>query len=82
MRGQNAAFWVEVGLATLTGFLAVLTALRREWIEAIFHIDPDESSGSLEWVIVVALLLATSILVAAASGEWRPREPTVRSPSG
>ena len=82
MRGQRALFWVEAGLAALTGFLAVLTAFWRDWIEAILRVDPDEQSGSLEWVIVVALLLATSILVAAACGEWRPRERVVRSPSG
>jgi hypothetical protein len=82
MRGQRALFWVEAGLATLTGFLAVLTALWRGWIEAIFRVDPDEHSGSLEWVVVVVLLLATSILVAAACGEWRPRERAVRSLSG
>jgi hypothetical protein len=82
MRGQRGLFWVEAGLATLTGLLAVLTAFWRDWIEAILPVDPDEHSGSLEWVIVVALLLATSILVAAACGEWRPRQRAVRSPSG
>jgi hypothetical protein len=82
MSGQPARFWIEVSLGTATAFLAALTVVWRDWIEAIFQVDPDGHGGSLEWLIVVALLCATSMLTAAACAAWRPREPAVRSPSG
>jgi len=82
MRGQPARFWIEASLGAATAVLAAVTVMWRDWIEAIFHVDPDGHGGSLEWVIVVALLVATSMLTAAARAAWRRREPAVTSPSG
>jgi hypothetical protein len=64
-------FWVEAVLAALTTALFVLTLVSRDWIERIFHVEPDASSGALEWLIVAALLVATIALIAAARSEWR-----------
>src|SRR2546423_929222 len=38
-------FWIEAGLASLTTLLLLLTLVRRDWIEAMFGIDPDNYSG-------------------------------------
>ena len=64
-------FWVEAVLAALTTALFVLTLVSRDWIERIFHVEPDAGSGALEWLIVAALLVATGALIAAARAEWR-----------
>jgi hypothetical protein len=42
-------FWLEAGLAMLTGALAIITLFWRDWIEALTGFDPDHQNGSLEW---------------------------------
>ncbi len=63
-------FWVEAGLAALCGFLAVLTAFTRDWIEALTGFDPDNHNGSFEWIIVAALFLVCMLCSIAARAEW------------
>jgi hypothetical protein len=48
-----------------------LTLFRRDWIEAIFRVDPDQHTGALEWLIVAALLVATAMFGSLARSEWR-----------
>jgi len=67
----RARFWVEAGLASLCGFLAVLTLFWRDWIEAIIGFDPDHHNGSLEWMIVAGFSLGCVRLFYAARAEWR-----------
>jgi hypothetical protein len=64
-------FWVEAILAALTTGLFILTLVSRNWIEIVFGVEPDESSGSLEWLIVAALLVASVVFIATARTEWR-----------
>jgi hypothetical protein len=64
-------FCIEAGLATLTAILFVVTLISREWIEAIFKVDPDGGDGSLEWAIVAALLATSLTLSLLARAEWR-----------
>ena len=45
---------VEFVCAGVFVLLGILTAVDPEWIEAVFHIDPDRGSGALEWIIVAA----------------------------
>lgn len=74
-------FWVEIGLASITTILAVVTPLCLDWIELVFGWNPDQHSGSLEWSIVAALFLVTTGLFALAATEWR-RAPMVPKASG
>ena len=67
----RARFWLEAILAALTTGLFILTLISRDWIERIFHVEPDEGSGSLEWLIVVVLFVVSVALIAAARTEWR-----------
>jgi hypothetical protein len=61
---------LEVIGAAVTGLAAAITAIVPDWIEEVFHVDPDSGNGSLEWLIVAALALATIALGALA---WRER---------
>jgi hypothetical protein len=65
---RRGRFYVEVALAGLTGALTILTLITREWIEAIFRVDPDGGNGSLEWAIVAGLAVACVALSVTA---WR-----------
>ena len=67
----GSRFWIEVVLATITGILTVVTLLSREWIEIVFHVDPDGGSGALEWAIAVVLAFVTLGFSLLARAEWR-----------
>jgi hypothetical protein len=64
-------FWLETAMAIVTSILFVITLVQREWIEIVFGVDPDNRNGTLEWLIVGALLVVTLTLFTLASYEWR-----------
>jgi hypothetical protein len=64
-------FWLETGIAIITGILFVITLIRNDWIEIVFSVDPDNNNGTFEWLIVGALLVVTITLFILASYEWR-----------
>ena len=64
-------FWLETGIAIITGILFVITLIRNDWIEIVFRVDPDNNNGTFEWLIVGALLVVTITLFILASYEWR-----------
>jgi hypothetical protein len=67
----RARFWLEAVLAALTTALFFLTLYSRDWIEEIFHVEPDQGSGALEWLIVAALFVVSVAFIGAARAEWR-----------
>jgi len=69
-RKVRARFWAETGLAGLTGALFVLTLFWHDWLEA-FGFDPDNHSGTVEWLIVAALCVLCVLLSFSARLEWR-----------
>lgn len=64
-------FWLETAMAMVTSIIFVFTLVQRDWIEIVFGVDPDQGNGTLEWLIVGVLLLATITLFILASYEWR-----------
>jgi hypothetical protein len=42
-----------------------------DWIEGVFHTDPDQHSGVVEWAIACSLLAATVVFSLRARREWR-----------
>jgi hypothetical protein len=64
-------FWIESVLACITSFLAVLTAVWADWIEALTGLQPDQHNGSFEWMLVVCCVGATGLLATLARREWR-----------
>jgi hypothetical protein len=71
MSALRRRFWIEGGLGALTAVLFVVTLVQRDWIEALFGVDPEQASGSLEWSIVGGLLLVTLVLFSLAAREVR-----------
>jgi hypothetical protein len=77
-----ATFRTEAALATLTGCLWLLTLIKRDWIESVFGIDPDHGGGSLEWLIIAALLIVTVSLAARARRHWQQHRDRALGSSG
>jgi hypothetical protein len=69
-RSPRRRFWVAVGLDALSAILFLLTLLIPDWIEAVFRVDPDQRSGSLEWAIVAALFFTIAVSSLVAHREW------------
>jgi hypothetical protein len=60
IRNLPPRFWAQVVVGGTTGFLYVATPFRPDWIEAICGgCDPDQHDGSIEWIIVMAMLVVT-----------------------
>jgi hypothetical protein len=70
-KGLRLWFYPEAMLGTITGVLLVVTLFSRDWIEAVFRVDPDQGSGALEWGIVAGLLVVTLAMTLLARYEWR-----------
>jgi len=64
-------FLLEAGFGVGAAALGVLTFFWRDWIEAIFGVDPDHHSGSFEWLIVAGLLIIAVSLGGLARADWR-----------
>ena len=70
-------FWIETSIAIVTSILFVVTLLQRDWIEIVFGVDPDNHSGTLEWLIIGALLVATITLFTLARYEWHRAQAAI-----
>jgi DMSO/TMAO reductase YedYZ heme-binding membrane subunit len=73
-------FLLESALASLSGLLAVVTLVWRDWIEALTGLDPDNHSGVLEWAILTVLLVLFAVITRAARVEWRRMRATTVPP--
>ena len=50
---------LETALGLLTGSLALVTLVWRDWIEAVFRVEPDRGSGAVEWLAVGVLAIVS-----------------------
>jgi hypothetical protein len=64
---------LKLALAGTSAFLALLTLVVPDWIEAVFRIDPDGGNGSVEWLVVLAFAAAAVVFAAMARAELRAR---------
>ena len=64
-------FWIEAALALVNAALLVMTVVWKDWIEIVFGVDPDASSGAAEWTVVAVTLILTITFLALARSEWR-----------
>ena len=63
-------FWIEATVGSVTGSLALITAIFPDWIELISGWDPDQHDGSVESLVVIALFAATAVIYGLALIEW------------
>lgn len=70
-RNFRRVFWVEAGVAAIAGVLAILTPVFPDWIEFLSGWDPDQHDGSIEWMIVVGLVVVAVVMAALVAVEWR-----------
>ena len=64
-------FFVELALASGAGCLLLLTAAWNDWIERVFHVDPDAGSGSVEWSLAAAAVAFVIGFTMLAAAEFR-----------
>ena len=69
---------IEAVLAVVTGTLGVITIFWHDWIEILTGWDPDHHNGSLEVVLIVALL-AVSVTCAVLARRTYRRIPALSS---
>ena len=62
---------MEFGLAALSTVSLVLTLVWGEWIELLTGLDPDNGSGSAEWMIVAVSGTAAISFAVLSRHEWR-----------
>ena len=62
---------VEVVAGLITAILAVATLVMPDWIEAVFHVNPDGGNGAVEWGIVLVLGVMTAVLWSLAYVTWK-----------
>ena len=74
-RRLRTRFFIEIGLGLTSAVLSLLTFVKRDWIEALFGIDPDHGNGIVEWLIVGGFLFTTLTLFSLAQYEWRRVAP-------
>jgi hypothetical protein len=64
-------FWPESAAAVIAAGLAVLTAVRPDWIERLTGQAPDNGNGLLELYLTAGFAIAAVLLTIAARIEWR-----------
>jgi hypothetical protein len=70
-RHVRIRLWFEVGLAVASAGLFIVTLFWHDWVELIFHVDPDEGSGLLEVGLTLATALVSLLFAMTARAEWR-----------
>jgi hypothetical protein len=62
---------IEIALAAVLGLATILTAVWPDWIEGLFGFDPDGGNGTVEWLIVAVLTVATIAVAVLARHDLR-----------
>lgn len=65
-RNIRRLFWIETGLAAISGLLALITPVFPGWIELVSGWDPDQYDGSFERLIIIGLFVTAVALAVAA----------------
>jgi hypothetical protein len=77
---QRYLIRAEITIAAVSAVWAVVTLFWRDWIELLFHWDPDHGSGNAEILIVVSLAILAVLLGSIARWQsiaWSSRTASV-----
>ena len=64
-------FWLQTVIGGAAATCGLVTLMWADWIEAIFGTDPDQHSGSAEWLVVAVLFAVAVVLGGMARTDWR-----------
>lgn len=73
--GARGWFLLEAVASGGCAALVVLTLVSRDWIEKLTGVDPDRSSGGVEWLLIAVLVLTMVGLSVRAQRRWREINP-------
>ncbi len=73
-------FWIETIMASVTGFLCVLSLVWRDWLEGLLGWNPGQHSGSVGGLVVGGLFVVAATMSTLACVEWR-RAPSMQQSS-
>lgn len=62
---------LEMAVALAAGILGLVTVFWHDWIEMLTGLDPDQHSGSVEWLLVAGLLVVAVAMGLMARRDWR-----------
>ena len=76
LKDGSRLYKIETTLAAISGVLGLVTLFWHDWLE-VTGWDPDNHSGSAEWIIAVVLIAVALTLGALARREHRRSLPAV-----
>lgn len=76
LKDGSRLYKIETTLAAISGVLGLVTLVWHDWLE-VTGWDPDNHSGSAEWIIAVVLIAVALTLGALARREHRRSLPAV-----
>jgi hypothetical protein len=63
-------FWTEAAVGILSTALLVATLIWPDWLELVFHVDPDGGNGIAELAFVLLFALVALAAFAFARVHW------------
>jgi hypothetical protein len=75
----RSRLFLEILLCVLSALALGFTALWPDWLEIVFHVEPDGGSGSAEWIIVVAAMAVFGASSTLATSELRRARGAMRT---
>lgn len=70
-RNLGPGFLFKVVISSANGVLFAATVAWPQWIEFLFHVDPDHGSGQLEWLILLVSFAVSLWTAVLARRDWR-----------
>ena len=70
MKPTPRRFLWQVVAAAANAALSAVTLVWPDWLELVFHLDPDHGDGSFEWLVVGVTAVFALVLGVRAARTW------------